>query len=217
MTDWISFSYAVKISILQVQKEFKNKEQLLEYLDQLAIENNSDCPSLVEDMNKVYALGAQIERTLLGQVWELGTQIRLRELYDVGVDLNRFKEQYKKYENFQEQLRMTGIFAVYKPVLSQIAEANHQKLQKEEEIKDKKEAEAAAQRDKVFHNQLDQLQKLLQQDVLKEEREKREALEEAVEEMRLMIFDMQARYDKEIRELKARVEKAESQEGPYQG
>jgi hypothetical protein len=37
---------------------------------------------------------------LLGQVWELGSQIRLRELYDIRVDLNRFKEQYKKYENF---------------------------------------------------------------------------------------------------------------------
>ena len=53
--------------------------------------------------------------------------------------------------------------------------------------------------------------------MLKEEREKREALEDTVEEMRLMIFDMKARYDAEIRGLKARVEKAESQEGPYQG
>ena len=128
MKDWISFSYAVKISILQVQNEFKNKQQLLEYLDQLVIENNSGCPSLVEGMNKMYELGVKIERTLLGQVWELGTQIRLRELYSVGVDLNSFKEQYKKFENFQAQLSMNGIFAVYKPVLSLIAEANHQKL-----------------------------------------------------------------------------------------
>jgi hypothetical protein len=51
-------------------------------------------------MNKMYELGVKIERTLLGQVWELGTQIRLRELYSVGVDLNSFKEQYKKFENF---------------------------------------------------------------------------------------------------------------------
>jgi hypothetical protein len=51
-------------------------------------------------MNNMKELGVKIERTLLCQVWEMGTQIRLRELYDFEVDLNRFKEQYKKYDYF---------------------------------------------------------------------------------------------------------------------
>lgn len=49
-------------------------------------------------MNKVFELSNELEDYLFSQVWELGTHIRVRELYDIGDDLNRFKEQYKKYE-----------------------------------------------------------------------------------------------------------------------
>ena len=53
--------------------------------------------------------------------------------------------------------------------------------------------------------------------MLKQERQKREALEDTVEEMREMMKDMKARYDAEIRLLKSRVDNAESKQGPYQG
>ncbi len=91
---------------------------MLEYLETLDKENKIECPSLLRDMNELYDLAAKIEETLLGQVWDLGAHIRVHELFAIGVDLNRFKEYYKKYENFEEKLSMNGIFAVYKRVLS---------------------------------------------------------------------------------------------------
>lgn len=57
-------------------------------------------------MNKVFDLSNELEDYLFSQVWELGTQIRVKELYAVEDDLNSFKEHYKKYKYLEEHLHM---------------------------------------------------------------------------------------------------------------
>jgi len=85
----------------------------------------------------------------------MGTQIRLSELFAIGGKLNRYKEQHRKYEHFEQQLHMSGIFAIYKPVLSKIAIEKGEKLHQDDRKKDEAEVEAAAEREKVFRNQVE--------------------------------------------------------------
>ena len=95
------------------------------------------------------------------QVWGLGAQIKLSELIAMGAGLNRYKEQHRKYDNFEEQLRISGIFAIYKPVLSLIDIEKVDKPPRDDRQKDEPEMKAEAEREKVFLNQLEQLSQLL--------------------------------------------------------
>ena len=79
----------------------------------------------------------------------------------MGAGLNRYKEQHRKYETFEEQLRMSGIFTVYKPMLSLIDIEKVSKPPRDDSHKDKLEVKAEAEREKVFLNQLEQLSQLL--------------------------------------------------------
>ena len=61
----------------------------------------------------------------------------------MGAGLNRYKDQHRKYENFEQQLHMSGIFAIYKPVISLIAIEKGEKLHRDDRDKDEPEVEAA--------------------------------------------------------------------------
>jgi hypothetical protein len=86
------------------------------------------------------------------KVWEMGTQIRLNELFAMGKDLNRYKEQHRKYANFEQKLHMSEIFAIYKPVVSLIPIGKAEMPHRDDRYKDESEVEAAAEREKAFRN-----------------------------------------------------------------